>query len=220
MGVTLDNTTGTLKLNDREVMLEEVSGNDNISGLINVLEDYSVYFDDIPSKNGTAVETPQGVNLSKGRTVALHTAYDTVARTFTGTTAWYNGKTWTNYGKLAGSKMMLYWKVASRNDNASWGGSGINILYSVDGGTVWTSWASSTYAGGCMVSSAASIASQNGNCLLDVAAINNATQIRIKFQHRAYTAGSTLTVNGSHSITTGATGFGYSHIMMQEISTV
>lgn len=220
MGLNLDNTTGTLKLGSEEVMLEAISGNDNVAGLASNLTDYSIYFDNIPSRNGVGVETPQGVNISKGATLAMHWETDTATRTFTSTTVWTNGRTFSNFAKTAGSKIMLYWKVASRNDlSTTWGGSGINVLYSVDGGTVWASFAASTYAGGCMVSSAASIASQNGNQLMDIAAITNATQIRIKFQHRPYSAG-TLTVNGSHSITGGAANFGFSHIMIQEISTV
>jgi hypothetical protein len=167
---------------------------------------------------GKGIYTKQEVDTNitndvKGTFLNRMYEYDTTTRSFGD--SWSLGKTFSNFTKQPGSDVMLYWRVPMRNDADGWGGGYTRIEYSLDGGTTYRSLGETGYDGGVMIYQGRGIGSNSGSWLLDLDTIRNATQIRIRFQHRSYDGN--VTVNGYHSIVTGDLGLFWTNITLLEI---
>ncbi|MCK5537974.1 MAG: hypothetical protein KAI79_14200 [Bacteroidales bacterium] len=127
--------------------------------------------------------------------VNMNHQHDTTDRFF-GTT-YADATVFSNILKKAGNKIKIHWVLPARNDiNTNWGGLYINILYSVNNGGAWTSLGNSGYSGNIMEYLSGAIALNNGEALLNVTEITNATQIRFKFSLRSHS--DTTEINRGH----------------------
>ena len=147
----------------------------------------------------------------KGVIGVINYQYDSATRTFG--TSWADGKIWDAVEFSGRSRIRLDWRVPMRNDNSSWGGGYIDILYSFDDGATWHSIGNSGYDGP-MASGGDIITSMNGNFTFTNCPDYDFS-LRIKFRHRSYNG--TLTVNGSRDIGTGEFGAFWTNITLTEI---
>lgn len=195
---------------NRRLVTKNASGYMKINGIDTTTNSNPLIIEQMPNINGTTLEDKLGNILNDGRIVNIWYEVDTTSRTFG--TSYADGRTWTNHTKTAGNKILLSFACIMRNSTSttSWGGGYIQIDYSVDGGTAWTSLGDSGYDA-VMLLSAAAIGSISGTFLVDIGAVTNATQIRIRFRHRAYS--DTLLVNQDWA----AEGAMFTNLTLQEI---
>lgn len=125
-------------------------------------------------------------------TANIYRHFDGTYRTFS--TTWAVGMTMPNFPKSAGNPILFMANMQMRNDNSSWGGSHNRLEYSVDDGVNWVSLGDTGYDGP-MVNGGDSIGQWTMTAIIDELNIVAATQVRLRFQHKAY--GGTLQVNGS-----------------------
>ena len=136
---------------------------------------------------------------------------DETIRTF-GTT-WADGKIWTSRPFTGGSRIKVEWRCPFRNDSTSWGGGYIDIQYAFNEGA-YISLGHSGYDGGVMNNGASGIGSMSGNFALLNCPAENFT-LQMKFMHKSYDG--TVTINGSHDISTGENGIFWTNILYTEI---
>ena len=159
---------------------------------------------------GQFIGDGSGLTNLNGRITNVFREYDTTTRNFG--TGWGTGRTFSNFTKDAGTWLGLYVHVPARNDNTSWGGHYHQVEISYNGGSTWTNLGNGGYDGGVMFTSAGSIHYTNVFTILTDSTTVNATQVRIRFRHRSYN--STVTINGSHDISTGSHGLYWSSCVM------
>ena len=206
----IKNDSEILYINNEQVAVEE-NGFRNNSGIKNDTNN-------IPSNNllrveGVTIKDQDDNILNNGKALNIWYEYDTTTRTVVQT--WVDGKTWSNHTKSVGTDIVIYYRCPMRNNADGWGGGYLDIQYSTDGGSVYTSLGSAGYDGGVMYSGADAIGNIAGSSWLDLQAIRDAEQIRFRFSHYSYA--DTTTINGSHDITTGAMGCFWTNLTIQEI---
>lgn len=140
----------------------------------------------------------------------IYYAYDTEGRSFS--SSWADGKIWDTYSFTGGSRVRLDWRVPMRNDAGGWGGGYIDIQYSYDDGTTWSSIGNSGYDGPMAISGDI-ITSMNGSFTFTDCPDNDFT-LKLKFRHRSYDG--TLYINNQRDIGTGDYGAFWSNITLTE----
>lgn len=181
-----------LYLENRRLVTKDSNNLMRIDSIDSLANDVQMNVKDLAVTDGDYVKDSSGNILNDGRIVNTWYEVDTTSRVFTQSYA--DGRTWSNHTKKAGNRILLSFSVIARNSTsiANWGGGYVEIFYSVDGGTVWTSLGDSGYGLGVMLYAAGGIGSEAQTFFVDVAAVTNATQIRIKFRHKSHDIDSLL----------------------------
>lgn len=156
---------------------------------------------------GLPLDTALLSELNRGRIVEKYSFTDTTQRSHS--TSWSQGMISGDIVKEDDTDILLDWRVPFRNDNSGWGGGYIDIQYSEDGGSTWTSIGNSGYDGGCMVSGGDGIGSMSGHHQFENLSTNN---FKVKFMHRSYDG--TVQTNDSR----GESGVFYSTMYIKEIT--
>lgn len=152
--------------------------------------------------------------LDRGRIIKTERYTDTTTRNFgTSVGVGYTTPIFSRARTGSGSKIRMRYRIPGRNDSGSWGGGYIHIYYSTDATSGWQYLGSGGYDAAVMGGNGQIAADKGEIWLEDIPG----SQIQFQLRHRSYDG--TFIVNGSHDITTGSNGWGWTNIYVEEIST-
>jgi len=145
-----------------------------------------------------------------GKTILTSlTQKDEVARSFG--TSWADGVVWNDMvKKKATSDVKAKWYLPVRNDASDWGGGFLEVLYSEDSGSTWTSLGDTGFASDTMKATGAAAGNDNG---FHVFKNLNSLNFQLKFRHKTYSG--TITLNTTLTISAGSEFF--SKLLLEEI---
>ena len=213
----ISDDSDTLYIGDNKVLLDTISGIDTADGIVSLDGNILIPLEKMIRKQEGKLTDQAGTSFEDGNIIGTYYEFDDTNRSYTDIATWNLGHTFTTYNKQAGSDIMISYRVPARNDNNSWGGSGLMIEYSLDNQETWVELLSSPYNGNCMVYNSAAILSQSGNLYLDKDEIRQANNITFRFKHKPHTTGNTLYINESHAIGGGVLGAFWTNITIMEI---
>lgn len=145
-----------------------------------------------------------------GSVLYSHYETDNTSRNFG--TSWAVGTTWSTHSLPGDTKVMVVGHVPGRNDTAGWGGCYTEYQVNING-TGWVSLGDSGFD--MMAEQSDVIDSMNYSFIYDPGQSEDYT-IQFRNRHRSYSA--TCKINGSHDITGGSVGFGFTNMTVLAIA--